>query len=141
MNTASTTSRRLLPTTFDELHGLHPLRPIRDAVDYDNAVEIVDRLAVLDKRQPDQEDYLETLTALLGKYDDEHFAADLAQLTPLDALKYLLDHHGINSSQLGELLGNNRSLGGKILRGERQLSKAHIRILAARFSVSPALFL
>ena len=55
-------------------------------MDYDNAVEIVE----------------------LGKYDDEHFAADLAQLSPLDALKYLLDHHGMNSSQLGELLGNNR---------------------------------
>ena len=141
MNTASTTSQRPLPTTFDELHGLHPLRPIRDAVDYDNAVEMVDRLAVLDQRPPDQEDYLETLVALLGKYDEEHFAADLAQLSPLDALKYLLDQHEMNSSQLGELLGNNRSLGGKILRGERQLSKAHVRILAARFSVSPALFL
>jgi len=141
MNTTSTTSHRPLPTTFDELHALHPLRPIRDAVDYDNAVEMVDRLAVLDQRLPDQEDYLETLVALLAKYDDEHFAADLAQLSPLDALKYLLDHHGMNSSQLGELLGSNRSLGGKILRGERQLSKAHVRILATRFSVSPDLFL
>jgi antitoxin component HigA of HigAB toxin-antitoxin module len=47
----------------------------------------------------------------------------------------------MNSSKLGELLGNNRSLGAKILRGERQLSKAHIRILAERFKVNPALFL
>ena len=64
MNTTSTASHRPLPTTFDELHGLHPLRPIRDAVDYDNAVEMVVRLAVLDQRQPDQDDYLETLVAL-----------------------------------------------------------------------------
>ena len=141
MNAAPTASIRSMPTTFAHLHALHSLRPIRDAVDYDNAVDLVDRLAVLDQRTPDQEDYLETLVALVGKFDDEHFAADLAQLTPLQVLDYLLDHHDMNSSQLGELLGNNRSLGGKILRGERQLSKAHMRILAERFCVSPALFL
>jgi antitoxin component HigA of HigAB toxin-antitoxin module len=55
-------------------------------------------------------------------------------------LKYLIDLHQMNGSQLGQLLGRNRSLGGKILRGERQLSKAHIRVLVERFKVSPALF-
>ena len=130
-----------LPTSFAPLCALHPPRPIRDAVDYANAVEIVDRLAVLDRRTADQDDYLETLTILVGQYDDEHHAADLAQLSPRESLQYLMERHGMNSSKLGELLGSNRSLGGKILRGERQLSKAHLRILAAHFSVSPALFL
>ena len=120
---------------------MHQLRPIRDEVDYDNAVEMLDRLAVLDRRSPDQEDYLETLTALVGKYDDENYAADLSHLSPLESLEYLMEQHGINGSQLGDLLGGNRSLGGKILRGERQLSKTHIRVLAERFKVSPALFL
>ena len=141
MKTVRTTHRPSLPTTFAALNALHPLRPIRDAANYDNAVEIVDRLAVLDRRNADQEDYLATLATLMSKYDDEHYAADLSRLTPLATLRYLLEHHGMNGSQLGELLGNNRSLGGKILRGERQLSKAHIRILAERFKVSPALFL
>jgi hypothetical protein len=36
-----------LPTTFAALNALHPLRPVRAAVDYDNAVEMLDRLAVL----------------------------------------------------------------------------------------------
>lgn len=141
MRTVRTTRRPSLPTTFVALNALHPLRPIRDAVDYDNAAEILDRLAVLDRRTPDQEDYLETLATLVGKYDEEHYAADLSQLAPLASLQYLMEHHGMNSSKLGELLGNNRSLGGKILRGERQLSKSHIRILAERFKVNPALFL
>jgi HTH-type transcriptional regulator / antitoxin HigA len=130
-----------LPATFAALSALHPLRPIRDAVDYDNATEVLDRLAVLDCRTADQEDYLETLATLVGKYDAEHYAADLSQLSPLASLAFLMEHQGMNGSQLGELLGNNRSLGGKILRGDRQLSKAHIRILATRFKVSPALFL
>lgn len=139
MNTAIAAER--LPESFEELSALHPLRPIRREADYDAAVDMADRLAVLDRRSPDQEDYLETLSALIGNYDDEHYASDLSLLTPLESLKYLVEEHGLNGSQLGVLLGNNRSLGGKILRGERQLSKAHIRTLAKRFMVSPALFL
>lgn len=135
------TRRPSLPSTFAALNTLHPLRPIRDAVDYDNAVEVLDRLAVLDHRTADQEDYLETLATLVGKYDEETYAADLSRLSPLSSLQYLMEHHGMNGSQLGQLLGSNRSLGGKILRGERQLSKTHVRILAERFKVNPALFL
>jgi antitoxin component HigA of HigAB toxin-antitoxin module len=41
---------------------------------------------------------------------------------------------------IGELLGN-RSLGSKVLREERQMSKEHIRKLSGRFSVSSDLFL
>lgn len=141
MKTLRTARRPALPSTFAALNAFHPLRPIRDAVDYDNAVEVLDRLAVLDRRTADQEDYLETLATLASKYDEENYAADLSQFSPLASLQYLMEHHGINGSQLGELLGNNRSLGGKILRGERQLSKAHVRILADRFKVNPALFL
>jgi HTH-type transcriptional regulator/antitoxin HigA len=141
MSTARKTRRPSLPATFAALNMLYPLRPIRDVVDYDNAVEVVDRLAVLGRRTPDQEDYLETLATLVSRYDEEHHAADFSRLGPLASLRYLMERHGMNGSQLGELLGNNRSLGGKILRGERQLSKAHIRLLAERFKVSPALFL
>jgi antitoxin component HigA of HigAB toxin-antitoxin module len=43
-------------------------------------------------------------------------------------------------SDLGRLLGD-RSLRPKILNGQRALSKAHIKILAKHFKVSPAVLL
>jgi antitoxin component HigA of HigAB toxin-antitoxin module len=46
----------------------------------------------------------------------------------------------MTASDLGELLGN-RSLGSKVLRGERELSKTHLRILAERFKVDAGLLL
>ncbi|MBT4499187.1 MAG: transcriptional regulator [Gemmatimonadetes bacterium] len=141
MKIARTDQISPLPDSFEALQTMHQLRPIRDDVDYDNAVEILDHLAILYRRTLDQEDYLKTLATLIGEYDDEHYAADLSSLSPLDSLKYLMEQNGMNGSQLGDLLAGNRPLGGKILRGERQLSKAHIRILAERFKVSPALFL
>jgi len=117
-----------------------PLRPIHDDIEYDNAVGRLDLLAVLEERTVDQEDYLETLSALVERYDDEHFAIDDSGSTPIEVLRYLCEQNGLNASALGELLGN-RSLGSKILREERQLSKEHIRKLSVRFSVSSDLFL
>jgi HTH-type transcriptional regulator/antitoxin HigA len=136
----TTTSREPLPETFDELHALHALRPIKDDVDYENAVELVDRLAVLAAPTEDQADYLATLTELVAKYDEEHFALDIAHLSGLDTLKYLVESHAMTASQLGELLGN-RSLGSKLLRGERELSKRHLRILADHFKVDASVLL
>jgi antitoxin component HigA of HigAB toxin-antitoxin module len=58
----------------------------------------------------------------------------------LDLLKFLLEENSMNASDLGRLLGN-RQLGSAVLRGNRQLSKTHIRKLCERFRVSADLFL
>jgi HTH-type transcriptional regulator / antitoxin HigA len=138
--TATDSNREPLPSSFAALNAALPLRPIRDDGDYDNAIEMIDRLAVLGRRSPDQADYLETLTELVGKYEDEHYAADLSRQTPVETLRRLCEQNRLSASALGELLGN-RSLGSKVLRGERQLSKEHIRRLCDHFAVSADLFL
>ena len=138
--TADAVNRRPLPDSWAELAAQLPLRPVHNDVDYDNAVELLDHLAVLDERTEDQEDYLETLSGLVERYDDEHFALKGSNFTPIETLRYLCEQNGMTASALGELFGN-RSLGSKVLRGVRQLSKDHIRRLCARFSVSSDLFL
>ena len=137
---ATTANRGPLPDTWAELTAELPLRPVHNDMDYDNAVELLDRLAVLDERTEDQDDYVETLSGLVEQYDDEHFAIKGPAISPIESLRYLCKQNGMIASALGELLGN-RSLGSKVLRGERQLSKEHIRKLCDRFSVSSDLFL
>ncbi len=129
-----------VPKTFDELHAMHALRPIQDDVDLANAMEVLDKLAVLKKRTKDQADYLETLTTLVERYEAEHDPIQTDDLTVIDILKSLMEDREMSASDLGRLLGS-RELGSVILRGERQLSKSHILKLAEHFSVSPALFL
>jgi antitoxin component HigA of HigAB toxin-antitoxin module len=131
---------RSTPTRFAELTALHPLRPLRSERDLAGATEIADRLAVLSRRTRDQEDYLETLSLLIEAYEDAHHAIETSHLSPIDVLKAILSDHGLTASDLGRILGN-RSLGGAILRGQRQLSKAHIQTLCQRFAVGPELFL
>lgn len=142
MRSRTMTSRfhRRLPVRFDDLVKTFPPRALADEVDYENTLAMLDRLTSLPRLSRGQEQYLETLSVLVAAYEREHHAIEVKDLPPVQVLTHLLDANRMSASQLGELLGN-RSLGSKLLRGERELSKNHIRILAERFSVSPALFL
>jgi len=114
--------------------------PLKDEVDLDNAQEVADRLAVLDRRTADQEAYLETLSLLIERYEDVHHAIDMGKADPIATLRFLLRQHGMTASDLGEILGQ-RQLGSKILNGTRQLSKVHIQALCRHFQVAPGAFL
>ncbi len=129
-----------IPKTWSGLAKLLPLRPIRDEVGYQNAQEVIDALAVLDHRSQDQEDYLDSLTTLFDSYEQQRYPMALSKMSPLQALKFLLEEHDLSGSDLGRLLGQ-RTLGPAILRGERQLSKNQIRKLSDHFAVSAEVFL
>lgn len=125
-----------------ELIYRFPLRPIRNEREYGRAAAVLDRLAVRPEGAltAGERDYFETLTLLVADYDERHFQLEAAQRTPLERLKYLMDESGMKTADLGRLLGN-RALASLILNGHRQLSKAHIRLLAGHFKVEPGLFL
>jgi HTH-type transcriptional regulator/antitoxin HigA len=129
---------RHLPKTYSALVRMFPPRPLHDEVDVANATEVIDAMAGHELSR-DQEDYLDLLSDLVRKHEETHHPAPPASSTPLERLRYLLDEAGMNASDLGRLL-SNRGLGCRVLRGERQLSKAHIRTLSAHFKVSPAFF-
>lgn len=133
-------SHRKLPRRFEELVDLLTPRIIADEVDYENTIEMLDRLTSLPSLSKGQEQYLETLSVLVAAYENECHGIEVDDLSPIQMLQHLLESHQMNASQLGDLLGN-RSLGSKILRGRRELSKTHIRILAKRFNVDPGLFI
>jgi HTH-type transcriptional regulator/antitoxin HigA len=117
-----------------------PPHVIRDENDYDNVIEFMDKLLARQKLTRGQTEFFETWSVLIGAYEDEHHAIDTSDISGLDSLKHLLEQNKMTASDLGLLLGN-RSLGSKILRGERELSKTHLRILADRFKVDAGLFL
>jgi len=128
-----------IPASYEELARLVMPRPIRDEVDYRNALEVLDALAGFEMNA-DQEDYFEAVSTFVEKYEAEHQAIETRRLSPVEMLHYLVEEHGMTESDLGRLLGD-RSLGHRVLTGERSLSKAHIRRLADHFAVSPSVFL
>ena len=141
MPTTRDASSRRLPARFDELARAMPPQAIIDDVHYENTLEMIDRLMAAGKLTRDQELYLETLVQLVQAYEAVHHSIETAQISGLDALKGLLAENDMNASDLARLLGVHVSMGSKLLKGERSLTVEHLRKLAERFRVSPALFM
>jgi antitoxin component HigA of HigAB toxin-antitoxin module len=58
----------------------------------------------------------------------------------IEALKFLLDENGLTAADFGDLIGVNRSVAYRVLKGSRNLTADHIRKLATWFAVSTDLF-
>ena len=123
-----------LPTTYAGLVSLLPPRPLHDAVDYRNALTILDAMAGFEMNA-DQEDFFDAIATFVEKYEADRHPIDGPKMTPLKLIRSLMDEHGMNDSDLGRLLGD------RSLTGQRELSKAHIRLLADYFSLNPAALL
>jgi len=141
MPTTKRARKKPLPGRFEELVQMSPPQAIMDDVHYENTLEIVDRLMAASKLTKGQALYLETLVQLVDAYEADRHAIDTSHLSALDSLKHLLEENGMNASDLARLLGVHPSMGSKILRGERSMTLDHVRTLAARFKVSPRLFI
>ena len=129
-----------VPKTYDQLCALHPLRPIHNALELDHATEMIDILAG-HNLNTDQADYLDVLSTLVEAYENTHAPLDNPAICGLDALRALLDDHGMSATDLAHLLGVHRSMGSKLLKGERALTAQHLKMLSDRFKVSADLFL
>jgi antitoxin component HigA of HigAB toxin-antitoxin module len=129
-----------IPKTYRELCQAYLPRPIHDDAQDGEAAAMMNALAVFTRLNAEQRDYLDVLTEFVDKYDKGK-KIRWPKVSGLDALKYLLEENGMNAADLSRILGTSRNLGAMILRGERQLTLAHVRTLAKRFCVSADLFL
>jgi HTH-type transcriptional regulator/antitoxin HigA len=129
-----------IPKTYSQLLAMHSLRPIHNDTELEHATAIIDMLAGHDLNA-DQADYLDVLSTLVEAYDNAHDSLDDPTLCGLDVLRSLLAEHGMSAADLARLLGVHRSMGSKLLKGERALTARHLQMLGERFKVSAALFL
>lgn len=128
-----------LPDTYAQLVGLFMPRPLHDDVDYRNALAMLDAMAGF-TLNADQDDYFEAVATFVEKYETEHHAIGKGRPAPVELIRSLMEERGMSESDLGRLLGD-RSLGHRILKGDRELSKSHIRLLAEYFAVDPGALL
>ena len=139
MKTATVMDFKKMPKNYPGLLMMFMPKAIHDEIDYENTVEVIDAL-VGHKLSAEQELFLDTLSTLVEVYENEHHAIKTIGLSPLEALKFLMEEHGMTAADLGKLLGE-RTLGSKILRGERKVGLKYARILAERFAVDLSLFI
>jgi HTH-type transcriptional regulator / antitoxin HigA len=116
-----------------------PLRPVKTDREHGQAVAIIEKLIGRDL-DPGAGDYLDTLILLVNKYEDERHTPQGLHLTPHQVMRAIMDANHLSQADLGKIIGSESAI-SMFLKGDRQLSKSHIKALVARFRVDAGLFL
>ena len=115
-----------------------PPKVIRTVRENDMYTEI---LFDLDRRSktltPAEKEMAELLTLLIRDFEEKRY--QLPRAKPLDALRFLIEQHGLKQKDLVDVFGTP-SIVSEVLNGKREVNKDHIKRLSMRFHVSPELF-
>ena len=107
--------------------------------EYENQVLLLDNL--LDEVGEDENhplaSLIETIGSLVESYEAKNF--ELPSGNPVEALRYLMQEHGLKQADLQEL--GSQGVVSEILQGKRKLNIRQIKELSARFNVSPLVFM
>ena len=120
-------------------HVVRPLFSIRNEKEYDLAI---DRLnALIDEIGDNEEhplyDLLDTLGAVIHTYEEKYYP--MPECSGVEMLQFLMEAHHLEPSDLPEIGTPDTVL--EILNGKRELTVKHLQALAARFHVSPTVFM
>ena len=122
---------------YGELLRKVPPKVIRTEKENEAYTEI---LYELDRRKTltaAEKELAKLLTLLTENFEAERYK--LPKAKPLDALRFLMEQHGLLQKDLVDVFGTP-SIVSEVLNGRRELNKDHIARLSARFHVSPELF-
>lgn len=117
------------------------LAGIQNEEQYADAMLFIDHLLLNDPDNP----LLDLVCAKISAW--ENSASAFAEFTTLlenmpagvSIIRVLMDQHGLSMSDLPEI--GSKSMVSRVLNGQRKLTLEHAKKLAARFGISPALFI
>lgn len=118
------------------------LSGIASKTDYTNALALMGELV---ESYDDNIVLIEALGNVIDRYENERIEFAYLNLRQVDidpaiaTLETLMDQHGLSVSDFGAEIGK-KSMVSQILAGKRSLTCEHIKKLAKRFSINPALF-
>lgn len=127
----------LLPV-WEQFRAATDIAPIRDDAHCTRMVEMLN--ALLDATHGDENHpamgLVDIVGGLIAHYEAEQHP--LPETTGVQALKFLLEQHGLKQSDLPEI--GSQGVVSEILTGKRELNIRQVRALGERFGVSPASF-
>jgi HTH-type transcriptional regulator/antitoxin HigA len=130
--------KHLLPA-WELFRSTTDIGPVRNKAHYRRMVRLLE--ALLDEANGDEShsamELVDVVGDLIADYEAEH--ARLPATTSVQALRFLMEQHGLSQSALPEV--GSQGVVSEILSGKRELNLRQIRALAERFAVSPATFI
>ena len=106
--------------------------------DFNKLVILLDSL--IDEVGNNENHPLASLMEMIGSLIETYESKYISEIegNPIDALKALMEEHGLKQSDLSEI--GSQGVLSEILSGKRQLNVRQIKKLSQRFKVSPTVF-
>ncbi len=119
-------------------HVVRSLFSIRNEKEYDIAIERLNALIdeVGDNEEHPLYELLDTLGAVIHTYEEKQYS--MPECSGVEMLQFLMEAHQLEPSDLPEIGASDAVL--ELLSGKRELTVKHLQALAARFHVSPTVF-
>lgn len=141
MNTPAIDTASIGPA-WRALQNILPVRitPIRDDDQFQRVIHLMNALldVVGDNEEHELADFLELIGRLVEDYENEHI--DIPDAPTHEVLHFLMDQQGLEETDLSKELGGQPVVSA-ILSGRRKINVRQAKALAARFNVSPSVFL
>jgi HTH-type transcriptional regulator/antitoxin HigA len=117
------------------------MRPIRTKKDHKTALARLEELWPEGQKFKSQElaDEFEVLSILIDAYEAKVTPIDPP--SPIEAIRFEMDAHGLNNTQLAEKMGVTTARAGEVLAGKRSLSIAMIRNLVANLGMDASVLI
>jgi HTH-type transcriptional regulator / antitoxin HigA len=128
---------RNTPEVYIDLVKAFPLTSIRTERQLDAAQTVMDRLLSKVRLHRGERMYLDALSDLVMRYEDEHYPIE--PVSDAAMLQHLLEAKGVTQSQVHKDTGIALSLLSEVLSGKRKFSKSMIGKLAEYFHVDKGL--
>lgn len=129
--------KHLLPA-WEAFRSATDIAPIRNDAHYQRMVAMLE--ALLDEAGSDESHAAMGLVDIVGDLIEDYEALHhpLPDVTGVQALKFLMEQHGLKQSDLREI--GSQGVVSEILTGKRELNIRQVRVLSERFGVSPGTF-
>jgi HTH-type transcriptional regulator/antitoxin HigA len=136
MNAAINVKHLLL--IWEQFRAATDSTPIRDEAHCARMTEMLE--ALLDETQGEEKHPAMGLVDIVGDLIEDYEAKhhSLPEVTGVQALKFLMEQHGLKQSDLCEI--GSQGVLSEILKGKRELNIRQVRALSERFGVSTATF-
>ena len=107
--------------------------------DYQALVKTLDNLIdeVGNKQNHKLAPVMETIGNLIENYETQEYKIN--ESSPIEALKYLMQEHGLKQSDLKEI--GSQGVVSEILTGKRTLNIEQVKKISNKFHVSPLVFI
>jgi len=112
-------------------------RVIHNDAELEAYTDALFRLTALENPSPAEEEAIELLTLLVGRYEQEHYSIPAAD--PISVVRFLIEKQGLTQRDLIPQFGSESAV-SMFLTGQRKLTLAQVRNLSTRFNLLADVF-